>query len=298
MIDGVVEFRKMQELKQLRATQRALDVDIIANRNALRNLVAKANQLDQDAMKQQSLLYSQAYLIQQLERKVRRAQGERSDEEKEQLKARIDELTQQLEEKKRTNTILTSQHRKATDDVRQAKRLLASLEKERSAVNENIAEMALYNESAGAQLAAKIREKEEMMVEENILRLELRKLRSFLNARADNVLSLENRQAQLQLALEERTKEIEIHKDMLKAHIKTTEEERYSAVAELRDRLSKVDKLKRKYEIIMTHLGSDDGEEHTQAYFLIKASQVRLQIVLNGSVTDDPVEKGRVATRR
>ena len=37
------------------------------------------------------------------------------------------------------------------------------------------------------QLNAKKREKNELMVEENILKLELRKLRGFLNARADEV---------------------------------------------------------------------------------------------------------------
>jgi UDP-glucose:O-linked fucose beta-1,3-glucosyltransferase len=231
--------------------------------------------LEQEVMKQQGLLYNQSFLIQQLERKVRRAQGERTDEEKKVLEQKIQELTKETENWKRKLSLLTMQYRKGLDDVRQAKRLLASLEKEKEAVGEEIADLSLYNDSATSQLSAKIREKEEMLVEENIMRLELRKLRSFLNARADNVLSLENRQAQLQLALEERTKEIEIHKEMLRAHIKTAEEERYSANAELRDRLNKIEKLKRKYEIIMTQLPSEEGnEERTQAYYIIKASQV------------------------
>lgn len=225
-------------------------------------------------MKQQSLLYTQSYLIQQLERKIRRAQGERTGEEKEILNQKIVDLSAQLDEWRKKNSTLSTQYKKATDDLRQTKRNLANLEKERTLVNEQISEISLYNESAASQLAAKIREKEELMVDENILRLELKKLRSFLNARADSVLSLENRQAHLQLALEERSKEIEIHKDMLKAHIKTVEEERYSAMAELRERVSKVEKLKSKYEIIMTQLATEDGEEHSQAFFMIKASQV------------------------
>jgi UDP-glucose:O-linked fucose beta-1,3-glucosyltransferase len=117
------------------------------------------------------------------------------------------------------------------------------------------------------------------MVDENILRLELRKLKSFLNTRADDVLSLENRQAQLQLALEERTKEIEIHRDMLRAHIKAAEEERHSASSEWRDRLNRLEKLKRKYEIIMSRMATEDGEEpQSQAYYLIKSSQVNYEI--------------------
>lgn len=226
-------------------------------------------------MKQQGFLYSQSFIVQQLESKVRRAQGERSSEEKEALELKIKELTQKSEDWKRKLTILKTQFKKGQEDVKQANHLLTTLQKEKAAVNEQIAELNLHNDSATSQLSGKIKEKEELLVEENILRLELRKLRSFLNARADNVLSLENRQAQLQLALEERSKEIEIHKEMFRAHIKTAEEERYSANAELRDRMNKIAKLKRKYEIIMTQLPADeDNVDRSQAYYIIKAAQV------------------------
>ncbi|KAI8815709.1 uncharacterized protein EV422DRAFT_346127 [Fimicolochytrium jonesii] len=139
------------------------------------------------------------------------------------------------------------------------------------------------------------------MVEENVLRLELRKLRGFLNSRADEVFSLENRQVNLQLALEERTKEIEIHKDMLRLHLKTAEEERYSAAAELRDRVSKVEKLKRRYEIVMSHFAGDgdegggagaNGEEpHSQAYYVIRAAQQREELQREGDKLDAQIRK-------
>jgi UDP-glucose:O-linked fucose beta-1,3-glucosyltransferase len=89
------------------------------------------------------------------------------------------------------------------------------------------------------------------------------------------VFSLENRQIQLQLALEERTKEISIHKDMLRVQIKNAEEERYSANSEFRGRVSRVEKLKKRYEILMTQFSPEDGEEeHSQAYYVIKSAQV------------------------
>jgi hypothetical protein len=233
--------------------------------------------LDQEAMKQQALIYNQTFLIQQLERKIRRAQGERSDEEKDALQQKVDALTTQLEDWKRKNAILNVQHKRATEDLRLSKRQLDILIKQRDASVDSVADLNIYNERAATQLVSKTREKEELMVDENILRLELRKLRGFLNTRADDVLSLENRQAQLQLALEERTKEIEIHRDMLRAHIKAAEEERHSATSEWRDRLNRVDKLKRKYEIIVSRMGGgEDGDEpQSQAYYLIKASQVK-----------------------
>lgn len=106
------------------------------------------------------------------------------------------------------------------------------------------------------------------------------------------VFSLETRQLHLNLALEERSKEIEIHKDMLRLQLKNAEEERYSAAAELRDRVSKVEKLKRRYEIIMTHFGSEEGEEeHSQAYYVIKAAQHREELQREGDELDAQIRK-------
>jgi UDP-glucose:O-linked fucose beta-1,3-glucosyltransferase len=80
----------------------------------------------------------------------------------------------------------------------------------------------------------------------------------------------------LKSALEERQKEIEIHKDILKAQIKNASEEKSSAKAELRERTNKIEKLKRKYEISITKFAAEEGDQtHSQAYYVIKAAQVR-----------------------
>ena len=70
---------------------------------------------------------------------------------------------------------------------RTAKRKLDESIKFKESLNQSISELNLYNETAASQLVLVIREKEDLMVEENILKLELRKLRGFLNARADEV---------------------------------------------------------------------------------------------------------------
>jgi len=54
--------------------------------------------LDAKSLKQQELLYQQDFQIQQMERKVARASGERTNEEKKILNAKIAELQKELEE--------------------------------------------------------------------------------------------------------------------------------------------------------------------------------------------------------
>ncbi|KAJ3120103.1 Coiled-coil domain-containing protein 39, partial [Nowakowskiella sp. JEL0407] len=250
-------------------------------------------------LKQQALLYAQEFQIQQLERKVRRAQGDRTDEEKEILLKRIEELTKDLEDQTKKYGLLNTQLKSSQEDLRQATRNYEKLTKEHRAVNEEIDELNLYNDSASHQLSAKTKEKEELFVESNLLRLELKKLRGFLSTRADQVFTLESRQLQLHLSLEERSKEIEINKEMLRLQIKTAQEERGSAHAELRDRVGKVEKLKRRYEILMTQFappedGEDEdgsGEERTQAFYVIKAAQEREELQREGDELDAKIRK-------
>ena len=47
------------------------------------------------------------------------------------------------------------------------------------------------------------------------LKLEIKKLRDTVNVEADRVYGLENRKYQLEMSMEEREKEIQVHKDIL-----------------------------------------------------------------------------------
>lgn len=64
------------------------------------------------------------------------------------------------------------------------------------------------------------------MVEENILKLEIKRLRDQLQNRANDVLTLEEKRLLLDTAMKERRQEIKIHTDLLKAQVKTSEGER------------------------------------------------------------------------
>ena len=58
-------------------------------RVTMRNLTSKQHKVDEQALKQQEILYTQDFQLQQLEHRMARLQGERSDDEKLQLQARI-----------------------------------------------------------------------------------------------------------------------------------------------------------------------------------------------------------------
>jgi len=69
-----------------------------------------------------SMFCLQDFSIQQLERRINRMQGEHSNEEKVALEIRIKELTEHLEERQQSHTLLNAQLKRLQDDIRRAKR--------------------------------------------------------------------------------------------------------------------------------------------------------------------------------
>jgi UDP-glucose:O-linked fucose beta-1,3-glucosyltransferase len=283
-------FKLNQNIFNQKHEQQVLNGEINGSETILKNLSNQIHRLDQETLHKQTLLYNQEYQIQQIERKIRRILGERTDEEKEEFNKRINELSQQLEINNKKCSILQTQYKHLQDELRKETKAMDTLNKDKKIIINEIENLELSNNRASDQLNARIRDKEEVIVDENLLRLELKKLKSYLNARADEVFSLENRQLQLQYALEERNNEINVHKEMLELQVKEAEEERHAANTEYHERLNKLDKLKKRYEILVTHFPNDE-EEHSQAYYVIRAAQEREELQKKGDEYDNAIKK-------
>ena len=109
------------------------------------------------------------------------------------------------------------------------------------------------------------------------MKLEIKHLRDSVNQEADAVYGLENRKRQLEMSMEEREKEIQVHKDILVSEQKAAEAERHKVAVELQERKTKVKNLRIKYEGLVSRAHSSSGEveaagEHSQAYYVIKAA--------------------------
>ncbi|KXS08809.1 hypothetical protein M427DRAFT_39931 [Gonapodya prolifera JEL478] len=199
--------------------------------------------------------------------------------------------------------MVTGQARKIQEELRREKGGVEAVVQERGRLGDRVGELEVYNESAAQQLAFKTAETHSLLVDQNILRLHLSKLRSFLASRADQVFSLEHRKVSLVAAIEERAREVDVAREMLRVKIRQAEEERFKVAADVRDRASKLNLIRRRYEIIMGRLGGgsgedgggevalNDGEERSQAYYIIKAAQEREELQKEGDDLDAGIRK-------
>ncbi|RMX41965.1 hypothetical protein pdam_00001295 [Pocillopora damicornis] len=291
-------FRKTEELHECKVLENNTAAEIQGARAASRNLSSKLHKLDQESLKQQEIIYMQDFQLQQLERRISRMQGERSNEEKLQLEARIKDLMSQMEEHNSTHALLNAQMKNLNDDLRRANRDLNKGKEEMKTLTSKIEELNLHNDSSERERKKVVTLKQDLMVDENILKLEIKRLRETLSNKADNVLNLEKRKLQLETAMKQRRHEINIHKDMLQAQIKSSEEERQTVSSELHERISKIDKLRKRYEILMISMAPPEGEEErSQAYYVIKAAQEKEELQREGDELDAKIRKAEKEIR-
>merc|ERR1719407_453891 len=92
--------------------------------------------------------------------------------------------------------------------------------------------------------------------------------------------------------MEEREKEIEVHQEVLKAQLRSQEEERHKSAIELAERKQKIYNLKMKYENVLNKVKKEDGEEqHSQAYYVLKAAQAKEELQRKGDELDEKIRK-------
>ena len=167
------------------------------------------------------------------------------------LERKIADLKKVKEEKRNQYDTLLVQFKRVEDETRKSKREIDNLVKEKNYVDSKIAELTLHISTAQKLLESTVREKSDMMVNENIRKLELKVLREKLEKEADQVLDLNNQRIKLETGMKERIAEINIHQDLLKAQLRAWSEELQTVSSELKERMAKVEKLKKRYDITM-----------------------------------------------
>ena len=113
----------------------------------------------------------------------------------------------------------------------------------------------------------------------DMLRLSVKRLRDALSSKSDEVFTLENRAAQLELSIEARKREIEASRTLQRVEAKLAEEERHRLALDFAERSQKISVLKIKFESLCAkRRGSTDGEGGepvSQAFFIMQAAQKR-----------------------
>jgi chromosome segregation ATPase len=154
-------------------------------------------------------------------------QGDRSHDEQQKLEKEIRDKTADLEKHKKELALLTNSNKQLLDEKRNITKVIARVEIEKTKIDNLVAELRLENEMIRGELETVVKKKEKTLVSFDVMKLEIKRIKETVNLEADKVYGLENRKYQLEMSMEEREKEIQVHKDILTSELKSAEEERH-----------------------------------------------------------------------
>ena len=124
-------FKESQKLFKFRAEQANLIGDISGTLSASRNLQANITKLQVEKQRQQELIYNANFQIQHMERKVARAQGQRSQEEETKLNQDIKKQQDKLREIQAMCRELVNSNKKLQDERRNIERHIEKINQQK-----------------------------------------------------------------------------------------------------------------------------------------------------------------------
>jgi len=185
-------------------------------------------------------LYAADYLIQTNARRVEQAKGDHSNEDNKKYVAKLQKKQKKLEDVEKKYKILFKSVKKLNDDLRGVKRDMEKSTEESTQVSESIDQLQLEIEMTEREIDGLGRGKEDVLVKHDVMKLEVKNRRDVLFSAADTLFTLENRKYQLEMSMEERMREITVHKDVLNSEKRACAEEKHKVMVELADRKARV----------------------------------------------------------
>ncbi|NXI43439.1 CCD39 protein, partial [Galbula dea] len=269
-------LKKTEELKVQKDMENCVLAETEGSRRSLKNLKSQLHRVDVDALNQEEFIYNQDFEIQQLQRQLSQLEGEVNADEDQDLKAEVAELKKTLEERKNAYNILHEQHNKLQSNASLIKKAMEKTGEEISGMKIELNELNLFNERSDQELQNTRATKQELMVEDNLLKVQLKRLQDTLCNTTEKVLTVNKQNLDLEKAIAERAEEIKNQKAMLDSQLRLVDKEQQCQRAECQDCRNKTDQLRCRYEILIDGMmPSEEEEENPHNYYAKKASQER-----------------------
>ncbi|TWW72836.1 coiled-coil domain-containing protein 39 [Takifugu flavidus] len=285
-------FCHKEELNTLRTQEKDTTARVSSNKTEITRLEKQMRSLENELSAQRSTVEGQENQLSSLGLKLSLLRGDVQSDEKQILEAKIAELTGDVEEKKKSAAALSSILKEAEDEIRSLRNKMEKSETRRRDLSNTVEELMLICDTSEKELNKLVCVEQDTMVENNILKVEVKRVRDLLFSQLDRVYSLEKRKLDLQRTIKEREDDIMIFRKMLSQQLKTSEEERQRLSLELNEKLTEIKGMENYHEVMMSSTAPPGGEQdRSQAYYITEAAQEREELRQKADLLDAKIHK-------
>ncbi|XP_019733338.1 coiled-coil domain-containing protein 39-like isoform X1 [Hippocampus comes] len=276
-------FRCKQHVDNLKRMEKDSLAQELWGKSTISNLERKLSKQEKHLRRQQMIMSEKDFQIVFLEKKLARLQGVHDSDEKQVLEMKMGELTKALDDMMKTSGKIINAIKESEGDIRYLRKENDKSAAEKEELFNKVEELKLINNNTEKELKRLGLNKQEQLVEQNIFKLEVKRKRDLLFNKANGVLSLEKRQLNVKKAIQGRQEEIKIYSQMLSQELKTTEQERQKISADLNRKLSKIDGVKKHFEVVTFSMATSGEDEEDvvkcQARYIAEAALQRAELM-------------------
>ncbi|UYV62645.1 hypothetical protein LAZ67_2001397 [Cordylochernes scorpioides] len=313
-----IQKTKLQVLNNnidLKNKEKTLKYEIESVKVALKNLGVKMATAEAQKIQQENQMYKMEYEILRLEQRIRILYGNKAQDETEVYEKEIESLKKKLEEKEAyaetlSNEVKENEHHilnvlpslgmtiqipikqvAAQKELHRVVKKMEELKVEKEHLNHKVDEAQLHITHCYRDLKELTKQKEDLMVEESLIKVRLGRLESLLDQKANSVVSLQRQQLDFQNGLQEQLKEIHNRTEMFNMEIKLAEQERATLAANIANYNSKIDTIRIRIRVIINTIGIEEegGEE---------SPDVAIQVLIRVEREKDHLSKEIQDTKR
>ncbi|UJR21235.1 hypothetical protein I4U23_024330 [Adineta vaga] len=293
-------FLLNNEVSSICKREKQVDIDNQIHRNQLHNSKNQIQKLDQQLFKQQELIYHQDFLKQTVDRRLNRLLGEKSNEKTSESELKIRQLQNEFQKKKAQHIQLANQMKILQEELRIIKRDFNQLNEEKNDSNEKFLQFDLYINLSEKMIQKLNTEKEDYLVEVNLLHVELKRLKNNLHDSSGTNSNLEQQRIEIQKAIKERRMEVQANTHLFRMRYNDERTKKAVLSTEFAMRVTKITKLKQRYEsfaVMGNAEKSNDDNIFIQAQHVIKSAQMKEDLLKQGDQLEALVIKAETELR-
>ena len=275
-------YKDSQKLADLRQQEADLIAEVKGTQANIKNYNAKIAELERRQARQGEILDNASFQLDQVEKKVARGHGVRSNEEQIQLKTRIGDLEKQLESEKQKKVELLQQQRKLVVELRTWTKKHDNAQLKCDETEKKIDYIGLEIFACETSLKDIVSKQEETMVSRDVLLLDVRRRRDSLRDVLEELYAVEKQKKEFKSTIDEKREEAVSANEVRRCELRTFKDDHHKAAMELGKAKLTLEKTRSKYEAIS--LTNGKGEDPTLK--LILAAQRREELQQEGDKLD------------